>query len=609
VTKPSLFAELKRRNVLRAGALYIGAAWALSQGVAQILPVFDFPNWVVRWFVIAAAIGFPFAMLFSWFYEWTPQGIQRESDVEQDTSITRATGKKLDRWIIAVLSISVVLLLANTFVLHKDTNAPTIAQGPGKSIAVLPFVDLSPNHDQGYFSDGMSEELLNALAQVKDLKVAGRTSSFHFKGANDDLATIGKALGVANVLEGSVRKQDDKVRISVRLVQIADNKDLWSHEYDGDLSDVFKLQEDIAQTIAEQLRIVLVGEQKNHLVAELTTNPEAHALYLRAHEIFVRRDGAHFPEAISQLQQAIALDPKFARAHVRLGALQAVASNYMPVDFDASVKQAEAEAHAALALDSRLAEAHALLGLVRVDRRDFVGARAELEQAITIDPNDTTALGWMGSLWLETGYTAKAAQTYDRILAIDPLLPSALAWRARTYFDSGDNAVARRMFEQSTALGLSWSEARFADLEAAEGQKAEAIASATRGLKAYLAEFPEGTSAILSQGLYGDAAARAKAIAAIDAYLATKPKTLAGAAPWAVLRLGEPARALELIAPAPTGNDQLFLRDLWSPFGKQARSLPQFGSFLRSAGIAAFWDRYGPAPGCKRNGDGSYACE
>jgi hypothetical protein len=141
--KPSFLAELKRRNVLRAAALYAGAAWALSQGVAQLLPVFDFPNWVIRWFVIAAMTGFPFAMLFSWFYEWTPQGIQRESEVEADVSVTRETGKKMDRWIIAVLSLAVVLLLTNTFVLHKDATtaaAPNAPAVPGKSIAVLPFL-------------------------------------------------------------------------------------------------------------------------------------------------------------------------------------------------------------------------------------------------------------------------------------------------------------------------------------------------------------------------------------------------------------------------------------------------------------------------------------
>ena len=415
---------------------------------------------------------------------------------------------------------------------------------------------------------------------------------------------------MANVLEGSVRKQDKQVRIVARLVQVADGRELWSHEYDGDLSDVFKLQQDIATAITDQLRVVLVGGQKDHLVPELTANPDAHALYLRASETFARRDGAHFPDAIAQLQQAIALDPKFARAHARLAAVHVVSSNYVPVDLDESLKQAEAEAQAALALDSQLAEAHAVLGAAAQARRHYVDAHVEFDKAIAIDPRDTLAIGWLGLLWSTTGDVPKATQCYDRILAIDPLLPSAIAWRASSYFRDGDNVDARRLFEQSVALGLSWSEARFADLEYAEGHKDVAVARATRGLQAHLAEFPQGTAAILAKGIYGDdTAARTKAIAAVEAYLATKPKSVAGAAPWALMRLGEPARALEVSARGPTGNDTLMYRDIWSFLGKDVRVLPQFGDYLRTVGIAAFWDRYGPAPGCHRNRDGRYACE
>jgi TolB-like protein len=594
--------RLKQRKLVQWALAYAAVAFALIQVLDIVAQRFGWPESVERFTIVVMAVGLLVTLVLAWYHG--ERGAQTTTSTELLVIALLLSTGGVVAWRLAPAPIT----RATAAVSSPAVGAAGTTAVPDKSIAVLPFLDLSKNHDQGYFSDGMSEELLDALGQIKGLKVAGRTSSFHFRDSKEDLATVGKALGVANVLEGSVRKQGDEVRIAVRLVEVADSKDLWSHDYDGDLSDVFRLQENIAKAVTEQLRIVLVGGQKVQLVPMLTANPEAHALYLRASQIFARRDGTHFPEAISQLQQAITLDPRFARAHALLGAVLAVSSNYMPVDFDATSRQAEMEAKAALSLDPRLAEAHAVLGLVREDLRDYVGARLELERAIAIDPNDTTALGWMGSLWLETGYTAKASQTYDRILAIDPLLPSALAWRARICFDSGDNATARRMFEQSTALGLSWSEARFADLEFAEGQKDEAIASATRGLTAYLAEFPEGTSAILSHGLYGDAAARSKALTAIDAYLATKPKTLAGAAPWAELRLGEPARALALVAPAPTGNDQLFLRDLWSPFGKQARSLPQFGAFLGSTGIATFWGRYGPAPGCRRSGDGSYAC-
>ena len=291
MTAASLFVELKRRNVHRAAMFYAAAAWLLVQIATQVFPFFDIPNSTVRIVVIAVVIGFPFAMLFSWFYEWTPQGIKRESEIVHSDSITRETGKKLDkkldRAIIAVLSVAVVLLLANSFAPHKDASslaaAPAAAStslAVSKSIAVLPFTDLSPGKDQEYFSDGMAEELLNALAKVKDLKVAGRTSSFSFKGKNEDLRGIGKALGVTTILEGSVRKQGDKVRITAQLIQTDDGFHLWSESYDGDLKDVFELQERIARAITDALKIVLVGEQQQRLVPVATSDPEAYALFL-----------------------------------------------------------------------------------------------------------------------------------------------------------------------------------------------------------------------------------------------------------------------------------------------------------------------------------------
>src|SRR5471032_241986 len=256
----NFFAELKRRNVYLAAAFYAAAAWLLVQIATQVFPFYDVPGWAIRWVIAAVLIGFPFALLFSWFYEWTPEGIKRESEVDRSESIVRETGRKLDRWIIATLGVAVVLLLASTFVLHKD--AGEVAAASAKSIAVLPFTDLSPAHDQEYFSDGMAEEILDALAQVTDLKVAGRTSSFYFKDKNEDLRAIGKALGVANILEGSVRKQGDKVRITAQLIRTEGGFHLWSESYDGSMTNVFELQERIARAIADQLKVVLVGDQK-----------------------------------------------------------------------------------------------------------------------------------------------------------------------------------------------------------------------------------------------------------------------------------------------------------------------------------------------------------
>ena len=259
----SFFAELKRRNVLRAAAFYAASAWLLVQVATQVFPFFHIAEWVVRWIVVAAAIGFPFAILLSWFYEWTPQGLQRESEIAPNESITRQSDKKLDRWIIAILALAVVLLLADKLILPKAANPGSDkAATSDKSIAVLPFLNMSSDKEQDYFSDGLSEELLNQLAQIPQLRVIARTSSFSFKGKEVDVATIAKALNVANVLEGSVRKSANTLRITAQLVRASDSSQLWSQTYDRQMTDVFKVQDEIAGDVVAALKVKLLPTQQ-----------------------------------------------------------------------------------------------------------------------------------------------------------------------------------------------------------------------------------------------------------------------------------------------------------------------------------------------------------
>src|SRR5436853_7102990 len=211
-------ADLMLLNVLRAAAFYAASAWLLVQVATQVFPFFHIAEWVVRWIVVAASIGFPFAMLFSWFYEWTPHGIQRESEIPPTESITRQTGKKLDRWIIAILALAVVLLLADKLVLRKNAETAVAVATPEKSIAVLPFDNLSGDPQNAYFSEGVQDEILTRLAKIAELKVISRTSTQRFKSAPDDLRQIAQQLGVANILEGSVQKANDQVRVNVQLI-------------------------------------------------------------------------------------------------------------------------------------------------------------------------------------------------------------------------------------------------------------------------------------------------------------------------------------------------------------------------------------------------------
>jgi TolB-like protein/Flp pilus assembly protein TadD len=608
----SLFAELRRRNVLRAAVLYVGATWALAQGIAQLSPAVGLPDMAARWFLIAAAIGFPLWLAFAWLYEWTPQGLKRESEIAADASIVRSSSRKLDRAIIVVLAIAVVLLLTNTFVWKKGAGpgGDAAAAIPDKSIAVLPFVNMSGDARQEYFSDGMSEELLNALAQVKDLKVAGRTSSFYFKGKNEDLRSIGKTLGVANILEGSVRQQGDKVRITAQLIRVADDMHRWSHAYDGDLSDVFQLQEDIARAITDQLKVALVGEQKTRLVPVATTSTEAHALYLRATDALNRRDYKVMGDAIGWLNRAVALDPNFAVAHAQLAMIHAAGWT----QYGASHDEAQKQAQIALALDPKLAEAEYALAFVARQQRRFLDARMATDRSLELAPDDASAIFYDAELLIMTGYTRRGVERLDRALAIDPMLPNALHWRALQYLFADDTDAAERTWQRAGEAGLSYAAYGFAEVAKARGDYAKARAlllpamlnnpGVTTCLKT-----PSTSLPIYIDGAFGgDAAARAKALAVVEGCLAAKPDVVPLWSILGLLKFEQPERALRTIEQGPTSDDAGVFIYFWIPQNRAVRELPEFADFARRLGFAALWDKYGPPDACSKNAAGDYAC-
>ena len=597
----SLFAELQRRKVFKVGAAYLVVAWLVIQAASIGFPAFDAPPWVLRVLILIVLLGFPIAVVLAWIFEATPEGVKLDA--------TKGGSKRVIAVCVALCVLAFGWYFYGQPSFRKgDVTTPTAA--PEKSIAVLPFVNMSGDAKQDFFSDGMSEELLNALAQVKDLKVAGRTSSFYYKGKNEDLRTIGKALGVANILEGSVRQQGDKVRITAQLIRVADDTHLWSHAYDGNLSDVFELQENIARAITDQLKVALVGEQKTHLVPMATTNPEAYSLYLQATAIFNRRDGVHIPDAIEELKEAVRLDPKYARAHARLASLYAIANIYTALDPAQLLAAGEHEAQLASELEPTLAEPYAALGTIYQYRRQWVASRVAAERAVALDPGDPTANFWLGLVQVDNGYRIEGIASIERALVTDPLLPNALAWRGFWYLDAGDRENARSMAQRSADEGLHFGDTVLALLAHTEGRDADAVAHLTRGMPGnFFAILPDGAVAILAQGVYGDATQRATAVALIDTYLASRQKTVSGAAPWALLVLGEPARSLQLAQDPRTVNDTLFLSWLWSTQGAVVRKLPQFPEFTRKMGMTQVWEKYGPPDGCQRKAPNDYACE
>ena len=457
MNKPSFFDELKRRNVLRAAALYIGAAWALSQGLAQLLPVFDIPNWVVRWFVIAAVVGFPFAMALSWFYEWTSKGIQRESDVEQDRSITRETGNKMDRWIIAVLAVAVVLLITDRFVPHKEAGNAASPAVADKSIAVLPLFNMSGDAKDGYLGDGISEEVLNALSKLPGLKVIGRASSFQFRDRDVDAVKVGRALNVRSLLTGTVQRAGENLRISVELVDTGSGVQLWSQHYDRDFKNLFALEDDISSAVSTALAVKLGAAAGQPLVHAATSNPHAHDLYLQARKLSYSSDEAGLNRAVELFNQAIAEDSNYAEAWAGLAYTYAfLADAYRaPIDVLPSMKGA---AEKAVALDPDMAEGHAYLGYILMAyQRDFPAGKREMDKAVALNPGSADAHFFRGLEPLSTQKPAAALAEFEAAEKIDPrnpFDPFSGMWAATAM---GDEALAIRKANRVLAIDPGFS--------------------------------------------------------------------------------------------------------------------------------------------------------
>ncbi len=646
----SFIAELRRRNVIRMAGLYLVGAWLVVQVADTLLPVFDAPVWTMKVLVVVLAIGFLPALVFSWLFELTPAGLKRDIDIPTGASIAPHTARRLDRMIMAVMALALAYFALDKFVLSPESRSepvtgaktgseplsgaghavpsksanlesgsdplladppsvPTAAQINPKSIAVLAFADMSEGKDQEYLSDGIAEEILNALAQVDDLKVAGRTSSFYFKTRNESLKTIGEMLGVAHVLEGSVRKQGDRVRITAQLIQVKDGFHLWSETYDGDLDDVFALQERIARSITGKLEVVLSGEQQTRLVNAGTRNTEAYSNFLQATVTFNKRDIGRFAQAVTQLGQAITLDPGFARAHARLASVHAVNAQFSTGSNARELGAAERHARTAMALDPTHAEPHAALGFVLFQRREFLQSRNEIERALELDPDDLTAGLWSGAALLTTGYRKQGALALDRVLAIDPLLPIALYWRAWFDLSEGRQDDAERLFHRAADLGLPYAGIGLAWIAHAKGDSEAAIQKLSTGNAMFLLDLPDDAPEVIARGVFGAAAARARAVALIDAYLDTEPRVVTGSVPEFLLYLGEPLRALSVVQAAPTSYDAAFLDVLFGPNGKDARALPQFADFAQAIGLVELWDKYGAPDMCRRIPQGEYVCE
>ena len=601
----NFFAELKRRNVYKVAFAYIVAGWALSQGIAQVFPVFDVPNWVIRLLVVLIIIGLPVALVLAWTLEITPEGIKR---TETADAMPAATRKKKHAWIYVVVigaAISIGLFFLGRY------SAPltaSLARTTSKSIAVLPFSDLSPNRDQESFADGMAEEILNALAHIKDLKVVGRASSFYYKGKNVSLKQIGSELGVANVLEGSVRKQGEQVRITSALSRAADGLQVWSKAYNGTLANIFDLQESFARDIAGELNVVLADPSEARLVDKPTDNPQAYALFIEAQTLVSWRIGDSLPRAIALLEEATRLDPNFARAWAKLAVALAVEPQYAAADWQTNWASAEPAARRAIALDPKSAEAYAALGYIDFSRRRYVEMVEPAQRAIAIDPNNVTANFWLANQLAATGRTTEAEEVNDRALKSDPGNALLLFYKAGMRIRAGDIEAAAKLAQRVDTMGSPLAGAILFAIAARQGNHSRGAEEFARGFGAFRTGLSKEDLAAIYRGIYTDEPARQTALAVLARHPSDE---FAGTF---LILLGEPEQSLTWFERSGTGLSDGYLNWLWWPhaYARRVRQHSAFQSFAKRIGLVDYWkqnrwpDICQPAP---ERGPGAFTCQ
>src|SRR5438093_5701412 len=417
----NFFAELRRRNVYKVAVAYAVVGWVIAQIATQIFPFLEIPNWIVRLVIILIAIGFPIALVIAWAFEITPQGIER---TEVADTMPVAPGQKKHAWMyIAIVGavLSIGLFFLGRYGFRNATSSSS--ELPGKSIAVLPFDNLSRDPDNAYFAEGVQDEILTRLAKVADLKVISRTSTQRFKSAPSDLREIAKQLGVMHIVEGSVQKANDQVRVNVQLISALTDAHLWADTYDRKLTDIFAVESEIAKTIADTLQAKLTGSEKNAISKKPTENPAAHELYLQGRYFWSKRSTANLRKSIDYFNQAIAQDPNYALAYAGLAQAWMVLPAYnggAPVECK---PHAEAAARKALSLDETLSDAVAVLASIKAEYDfDFPDARAEYERAIQLNPNDATARHWFSTDCLATtGDHVSELAEMQRAAELDPL--------------------------------------------------------------------------------------------------------------------------------------------------------------------------------------------
>ena len=440
----NFFAELKRRNVYRAAVAYGVVAWFLTQLTTQVFPFFEIPNSAVRFVVIALAVGFPIAMLLSWLYEFTPEGIVRTEDLDpvQARSVQRVTGRILDFIIIGVLLLVIAMLIVGRRPFYSQSGE-SISQ---KSIAVLPFENRSEDKANAYFADGIQDEILTRLSKIADLKVISRTSTQHYKSAPENLPEIARQLGVGHILEGSVQKSGDTVRVNVQLIKAANDSNLWAETFDRKLTDIFSVESEVAKAIADQLRAKLTGQEEKVITAKPTDNPEAYDAYLRGLAYTLKTGGitpAKSLGAQKYLREAVRLDPKFALGWALLSNVDALGYITQSLQPTAALREETRQAaETALTLQPNLGEAMMAKGYYYYGcLKDYDSAVRYFEQARQFLPNNSRIPESLAYVARRRGQWDQSESYFNEAERLDPRNTNLLTQHVLSY------AILRRFPE------------------------------------------------------------------------------------------------------------------------------------------------------------------
>jgi serine/threonine-protein kinase len=458
----NFFAELKRRNVYKVAITYAVVAWLLIQAASILLPTFEAPNWVMKAFVVLLAFGFVMSVMISWAFEATPEGLKRTKDVSPEMSLPSWSARKFATFIIS-LALIAAGLLAFQFLRPVGTSRRDVGQieegrlgGASlpisqKSIAVLPLLNESGDPKDEYFSDGLSEELIAALAQIRELKVIGRSSSFRFKDRKEESKTIGEKLGVSTLLEGTVRKQGERVRIVAELINAADGIELWTRTFDRELKDIFAVQQEIAAAVASSLKTTLLGSEQGSSANPATKNTEAHNAYLQGHYYFQRRNLEDYRKAVGHYDEAIRLDPDYALAYAERSEAWTLIGD-LTGEGKTAWPKARTDAEKAVVIAPGLAEAHAALGWVRFFTEwRFAEGLSELQRAKELSPANPTANDLLARVIVYLGRLDEAENQGRQAVELDPLASAPKNNLARILWYEGKldeaDAVARKAAE------------------------------------------------------------------------------------------------------------------------------------------------------------------